>query len=261
MTLQIAAVIYAILLWWAGTGAVLALVNRPSRTFRFSLAIATLTLLAALAALAFSARQPTVAGAFIGFTSALLIWGWHEISFLTGFVTGPRTCGREAGSRGWRHFLHASQAVLHHELALLATVLALAALTWGQPNQVGFWTFAALWGMRLSAKLNVFLGVRNLAEDWLPENLGYLKTYFRKRSMNPLFPISIAASAALLAMLIQQVGGFADLDGAGPLGLTLLATLVGLAILEHVLLMVPLGDTGLWQWANQGPSPARDRDD
>ena len=40
----------------------------------------------------------------------------------------------------------------------------MVALTWGGANQVGTWTFLVLWVMRLSAKLNVFLGVPNLTE-------------------------------------------------------------------------------------------------
>ncbi len=256
MTLHIGAAVYAILLWWVGTGVVLSLVNRPRRTFRLSLAVASLAAIGALVALTLSAGQPTFLGAVVGFTAGLVIWGWHEIAFLTGFVTGPRKRDGEAGCGAWRNFLQASQTVIHHELALFATLLGLVALTWGQPNQVGLWTFAVLWAMRLSAKLNVFLGVRNLAEDWLPEHLGYLKTYFRKRRMNPLFPISIVGSATLLTMLVQHSAEITDVDGSRPVGLTLVATLVGLAILEHVLLMIPLGDTGLWRWASPKPSPS-----
>jgi putative photosynthetic complex assembly protein 2 len=43
-----------------------------------------------------------------------------------------------------------------------------------QPNQVGTGTFAVLWVMRISAKLNLFLGVRNLSEELLPPHLAYL---------------------------------------------------------------------------------------
>ena len=37
-----------------------------------------------------------------------------------------------------------------------------------QPNQVATWTFALLWVMRLSAKFNLFLGVRNRGEEFGP---------------------------------------------------------------------------------------------
>ena len=256
MSLPIAAILYAIFLWWISTGAVLYLVNLPQRTVRFSLMGASAILLASFWGLAVGARLPTAAGAYLGFTCGLLIWGWHEISFLTGAVTGPRTRGGERNCTGWRRFLHATQAVLYHELAILATLAVVAALSWGQLNPVGLWTFAALSGMRLSAKLNVFLGVRNLAEDWLPARLDYLKTYFRKRKMNPLFPVSLIVSLSLFAFLVERAVGLASVDSAGFAGATLLATLLGLAVLEHVLLMMPVADTGLWQWANHSPSPS-----
>ena len=261
MSLPIAAVLYAIFLWWISTGAVLYLVNLPGRTVRYSLMGASLILLGSLWGVAIGARLPTVGGAFLGFTCGLLIWGWHEISFLTGAVTGPRTRGCERQCSGWRHFLHASQAVLYHELAILATLALVAALSWGQFNPVGLWTFIALWGMRLSAKLNVFLGVRNLAEDWLPDRLDYLKTYFRKRKMNPLFPASLIVSLSLFAMLVERAVGLAGVDGAGYGGAMLLATLLGLAVLEHVMLMIPVAEPGLWQWANPSPSPSGGSDE
>ena len=53
------------------------------------------------------------------------------------------------------------------------------ALTRDGANQVGLWTFVILWAMRQSAKLNVFLGVRNLSEEFLPEHLRYLETSLR----------------------------------------------------------------------------------
>ncbi len=255
MSLPVTAVLYAIFLWWVSTGAVLYLVNLPVRTARFSLMGASLVLLASLWGLAVGARLPTVGGAFLGFTCGLLIWGWHEISFLTGAVTGPRTRGCERQCPGWRRFLQASQAVLYHELAILATLAVVTALSWGQPNPVGLWTFIALWGMRLSAKLNVFLGVRNLAEDWLPDRVDYLKSYFRKRKLNPLFPVSLIVSLWLLGMLVERAVGLAGVDGAGVAGATLLAALLGLAVLEHIMLMAPVADPGLWQWAHHSPSP------
>ena len=64
-----------------------------------------------------------------------------------------------------------SRPILYHELAIVATALAVVAVTWGGANQVGTWTFLLLWAMRLSAKLNVFLGVPNLTEQFLPEHL------------------------------------------------------------------------------------------
>ena len=46
-------------------------------------------------------------------------------------------------------------------MAILASGLMIVAITWGAPNQIGTQTFAVLWVMRISAKLNVFLSVRD----------------------------------------------------------------------------------------------------
>ena len=49
--------------------------------------------------------------------------------------------------------------------------------------------------------MNVFLGVRNLNESFLPEHLRYLHSYFRSRPINALFPSAVLASTAAAAMV------------------------------------------------------------
>jgi putative photosynthetic complex assembly protein 2 len=78
--------------------------------------------------------------------------------------------------------------VIHHELALAATAAILVALTWGAPNQTASLTFLLLFGLRLSTKLNIFLGVANPPTTFLPEPLAYLQSYFRRRRFNALLP-------------------------------------------------------------------------
>ena len=197
------AVIFALLVWWFSTGAVLYVVGLPRRTFSWSMIAASLVLVFAIVGLVATSGDVTVAGAYCAFTCGLLVWAWHEMSFLTGFVTGPRTDPCPPGATGWRRFAYAAQTLLYHELAILVTAAVVVALTWGAPNQIGVWTFLVLWAMRLSAKLNVFLGVPNLTEEFLPENLAFLKSYFAKRPMNLLFPVSVTLSTLATAVLVQ----------------------------------------------------------
>src|SRR4029450_2191513 len=131
----------------------------------------------ALYGLAVSGADATVAGTYTGFTCALLVWAWHEVTFLMGFVTGTRTTPCPPDARGWQRFVAATQAILWHELAILASAVLVVTLTWGAANQVGTWTFLLLWLMRLSTKLNLFLGVPNLAEGLLPDHLRYLASF------------------------------------------------------------------------------------
>ncbi len=100
----------------------------------------------------------------------------------------------------------AVETLLYHEAAILVTGLLLYAMLAGSPNEVGLWTFVILWVMRISAKLNVYLGAPNLTEEFLPPHLTYLKTYFCRRSMNLLFPVSVTLSTIATWLLIGEAG-------------------------------------------------------
>ena len=242
------AVVFAVFIWWFSTGIVLLLNGMQRRAYRWSLLISTVLGGVALAALAHTAQQTGPAATYCAFTCALLVWGWHELSFLTGWITGPRTTPIAATLTGWPRFVQAVRAILWHELGIVAVGLLIVALTWGAPNQVGTWTFLVLWSMRTSAKLNLFFGVRNLSEEFLPPHLAYLESFFRRRAMNLLFPFCIvAASVVLLLMVLQALSP--DSSSTDALGLTLVGTLLALAILEHAMLVLPVSTTALWRWA------------
>jgi putative photosynthetic complex assembly protein 2 len=241
------AVPFTLFLWWFSTGVILYLDGLPRRTFRWSVLGATLVMIAAFYGLAATRADASVTGAYLAFTCGVLIWGWQEVAFLMGFVTGPRRASCPAGCGGWRHFGHAVQAILYHELALIVSAAAVVVLTRGGANQIGAWTFLVLWAMRTSAKLNLFLGVRNLSEEFLPEHLQYLKGFFTKRPMNLLFPVSITLSTIVAAML-GQAAIAPGVDEFQAAGLTILATLMALAILEHWFMVLPLPTAGLWRW-------------
>jgi len=241
------AIVFALLLWWFSTGAVLYVVGLPKRTFGRSMAVTTALAVLALVGVVVSSADTTTLGAYCAFTSALLVWAWHEMSFLTGFVTGPRDVPCPPDSKGWQRFAYAAQTLLYHEVAILLTAALLVVLTWGAPNQIGVWTFLVLWVLRLSAKFNVFLGVPNLTEEFLPDNLAFLKSYFRKRPMNLLFPVSITVSTVVTWLLFQEAS-HADASGFVIAGYTMLTALMALAVLEHWFLVLPLPVGALWSW-------------
>jgi putative photosynthetic complex assembly protein 2 len=166
---------------------------------------------------------------------------------LLGYVTGARRSECPSDSRGWQRARHATEAILHHELALLVLALLVLAASWNQPNQTGWWTYLVLWTMRLSAKLNLFLGVRNLSENFLPAHLAYLQTYFSRRAFNWLMPVSLIAASAVAAPLwmevaVQPSAGFAATS------LCLVAVLLSLAVLEHLFMVMPIPTGWLWKW-------------
>jgi putative photosynthetic complex assembly protein 2 len=178
----------------------------------------------------------------------------HELSFLTGWITGPRKTACSAPGHEATRFGQAVQVILWHELALLAMLAGVTALTWQGPNRVAAWTFGLLWVMRLSAKLNLFLGVRNLGEEFLPPHLKYLRSYFRQRRMNWLLPLSVLTGGAVALMMVLHA---IDSSGAARAGTLLVASLLVLAVAEHLLLVLPLPPTALWRWAlrNGGQAP------
>ena len=147
---------------------------------------------------------------------------------------------------GPTRFNEAVLAILWHELAIVAMALLIVALTWGQPNQVATWTFALLWVMRLSAKFNLFLGVRNRGEEFLPPHLLYLGSYFRQRSINALLPLSLLAGSTVAVALALLAAGT---DGAQRVGLVLVTAMLVLALIEHLLMVLPLRTAFLWRWA------------
>jgi len=248
MTHPALAVVFAVFIWWFSTGIVL-LLNRMSRSAtRVSLLLSSLLALAALAGLAHTAEQTGVAAAYCAFTCALLVWGWNELSFLTGWITGPRTTALSPGSAGWARFAESFRAVQWHELGILLVGLTIVAITWGAPNQVGTETFLVLWIMRTSAKLNLFLGVRNLSEAFLPAHLAYLESFFRRRAMNWFFPWAVGAACVYLAVLVVQASDNTT-SSSHAVGYALVGTLLALAILEHLLLVLPFDTTALWRWA------------
>ncbi len=242
------AVLYALFIWWFSTGFILYLDGLPRRTFGWSMLAMTVVALAALYGLMAAGSDTSLAGAYISFTCGILVWAWHELSFLTGYVTGPRRTPCPECQGFWSRFRYASETVIHHEIAIAATAGVMAALTWGMENQIGLWTFVILWLMRLSAKLNVFLGVANLAEEFLPPHLRYLETYFRRRPLNLFFPFAVTA-ATVVTVLVFERGLAEGVTPAGAAGAMFMGTLLALAVLEHWFLVLPLPATALWQWA------------
>ncbi|WP_295447868.1 DUF3623 family protein, partial [uncultured Thiodictyon sp.] len=106
-------------------------------------------------------------------------------------------------------------------------------------------TFMVLWWMHQSAKLNVFFGVRNINEEYLPEHLAFLARFFSKKSMNPFFPVSVSISTLITGLLVQRAFA-ADATAFEATGYTFLATLMALAVLEHWLLVMPLPQGAIW---------------
>lgn len=243
-------VLYALFLWWFSTGVVIYLDNLPMRTFRWSMLAGTVGLVAGLYLIGISSTDTTARGAYLAFTGTLLVWAWVELSYYTNYVTGPRQTPCPEGSTGWRRFRLALQSNLYHELAIIFLGAIILALTWNGGSLVGLWIFVVLAWMHESARLNVFLGVRNPNEELVPAHMHFVRSFIRRRPMNLLFPLSVTLSTVVLVLLIQQAIA-PGVDTHTAVGLTLVATLMALAILEHWFLVIPLPTAMLWSWGLQ----------
>jgi putative photosynthetic complex assembly protein 2 len=233
--------------WWVATGLVLALARAGGTHFGMVMAVATAVALTGIAGLALTHDATTTLSAYIAFFSALALWAWHETTFLIGLLTGPRRIEAGQAPAEKTRFRAAFLTVRDHELALLATVIGLMWFMGGTENTTGLLTFTLLWVMRVSTKLNIYLGARHAISDMLPDRLSYLKSYFRTDRTSTWFYVSLAGSAVLLGWLAHAAATAGS--GHDAAKWTLLACFAGLALLEHLFLVLPVRDSALWAWA------------
>jgi len=249
------ALLVALTGWWFSTGVILWLVHRPVAQHRLIFACSSLVMLLAFWGMTALVGEWSPQSVVMAFCLALLLWGWLEMGYLMGFITGPHKEECPAGVPARTRIRLGLGTCLWHELTLLAMVFALAAVSLNQPNQVALWTFTVLWLMRWSSKLNLVLGVRNYNRSWLPSHLAYLDSYIPKRPFNVLFPLSLGFGLAATYLLIDGAVQTSDLNVM--IALALVGTLAALGTLEHIFLMAPMGDAALWLWAAPDEVPVQ----
>lgn len=236
-----------IALWFVSTGLVAMLNHRFRQSFGRALLIAGICAIGGLTLVAFTSNITSVWAVYASFVGGLMIWSWHEISFLTGAVAGVHRDPCPLHAQGWERFSAATMALIHHEIALAMTaglLLSLAAFT---SNPTAAYTFGLLLIFRLSSKLNIYWGVPNMSDELLPAHLAYLKSYFGPKQLRPILPLSIAAIGGLTIYFAIAASNAAT--HAETVQSALLCCLCGLAALEHIFLAIPFRDSALWQWA------------
>jgi putative photosynthetic complex assembly protein 2 len=125
-------------------------------------------------------------------------------------------------------------------------LLGLAVVSLHAANPFAFGTFAVLFVARISAKLNLFLGVPRINTQFLPKPLAHLTSHFRMGRITAFFPISVSVLTVLAALLLERA---VNVDPSGlSVGYALLTCLCLLAVLEHWFMVLPLPDEKLWRW-------------
>ena len=246
--------VYAAFVWWFSTGAVLLLVGGSGRLYFLRVVSAAGLTVAALMGLVLTADDTSVGAAYMAFTSTIMLWAAQEIAFLAGWVTGPHPQACPEGVTGRKRLAPALLAILYHELTLVACGAVVTALTWKGSNQVALWTFAALWVLRQSAKINLFLGVPVTNDELMPDAVRFLKTYFIRKPVGAFFPVSVTLATAALVIMIQRIVEVA-VTPFEVVGLTLVSTLFALGVVEHWFMLLPLPALTLWGWGMRSGFP------
>ena len=244
--------------WWISTGAILVLGERSRAARRAALACVSLVALAALAGTWLLRDVSGLWGAYAGAACALTLWAWHEMSFLFGVITGPNRAACPADAAGWPRFRAAAGTLIHHELALAATVGVLGVMSLGAGNAMCFFTFALLFALRLSSKFNLFFGAPHFTDSFLPGRLAYLQSYFSQKPAGLFFAATTSAIAALAGVLVWGAAGAETAFAAA--SLALLGALAALGAIEHLFLALPLPDAALWRWLLPARDPRRTPD-
>jgi putative photosynthetic complex assembly protein 2 len=240
---------YTAFVWWFCTGVIFFLDGLPKRTYWVSIGAATFIAVGAIIGIIASSRVDSATNAYVAFTCALLVWGWQEMLFLMGVLAGPSRSPLPNGVSESTRFKLATRSVIHHELALLGVGILLLLVTWRSPNQVGGATYMLLWLMRLSAKLNLFIGVRNTYAHLLPAHIAYLGSYFRQRTTVSQFFVGTTSFAALLTASLWLLVASESSLLLSQTGAALLASLMTLAVIEHLFLVLPIPMERLWSAA------------
>lgn len=244
------AAVSAVFAWWFATGAILLVVRLADRMGGRAHLWATLGGLPLLGIGAFlvtvSLNSHSTGGVYTAFAGALVIWGWIELAFLTGVVTGPMRDDALPGQRGWPRFQRAFGTVAWHELALVLGLLALVLASHGAVNRVALAAYMVLFLARICAKLNLYFGVPRINTEFVPTRLIHLKSYFTRGPVTVAFPLAITVLTVLFVVCAERL--WSATVPATATGFALLTALAGLALFEHWLMVIPLPDAKLWRW-------------
>ncbi|MGB8813120.1 MAG: putative photosynthetic complex assembly protein PuhE [Paracoccaceae bacterium] len=249
------AALATLFLWWFSTGVILWRVrvadNGMAQDHLNSVILGLPLVAIGVAAARASLADLSVNGIYMAFLAALALWGWIELAFLSGVITGPNCtpCPPFASTKD--RFWRAVGTIAWHELALIATLSCLGIASLHADNPFAFGTFALLFLARIFAKLNLFLGVPRINTQFLPRPLAHLPSHFRIGRITAFFPISVSALTVLSALLLERVINVVHPGMA--VGYALLTCLCLLALLEHWFMVLPLPDEKLWRWMMPAP--------
>ena len=244
------AMLAAVFLWWFSTGAILLVVRLTESVnilTKLKVCILSLPILViGLLGIWETSSNLTILGSYFAFTSALLVWGWVELTFLTGVITGPNKMQCPENISLFEKFIRAWGTLAYHELLLLIAMGVVIYLAYGNENYFGIWTFTVLYFARIFAKLNLFLGVPHINAEFIPQTLSHLKSYFKISKLNWFFSMSVTLLTLTTVCWVERL--FAVQNSYEIIGFSLLFAISLMALLEHWFMVLPIPDARLWRW-------------
>jgi len=246
--------------WWLATGLIVA--QQRDGVTRALAALGSVGLALVGIRLAHRARHDaTAGGATRSFLGGALLWAWAQVAFYGGWMVGPVTALPGGQAPTWALAVAAVRSTAYAEVAAAFALAAAILATRDEPpagasrglegsvapgeatNRTAIWTVLAFWITHETAKLNVFLGVANPGSRFLPDRLAFLRAFFGPPANSPLLVVTVVALAWATGWLcVRAWRATRPFDAQRA---ALLATLVGLATLEHALLALP-ADVPLW---------------
>ena len=132
------AALAALFLWWFATGILLWRVHAADRggpdSHVWSVILSLPLFAGGVLGVNATLADPSPQGAWFAFLSALAIWGWVELAFLSGIITGPNTRLCPPGLAARARFIAAFRTVAWHETVLVVALVSLAYAAWGAAN-------------------------------------------------------------------------------------------------------------------------------
>lgn len=241
-------IVFVVLLWWFSTGAILWLARGVDSQMHPRLLIVTVACALGFAGVIISSTSSEVWSVYLAFVSALAIWGWVEFTFLAGLITGPKDTPCPPNISEGKRFAMAYKVICHHEYALVIMMIVLAVLDTSGGTGTAIKTFALLWVMRLGAKLSMFAGAPGISVEMIPARLSYMKSYFKQDKISLTFWVSIISWVIFFVAGVYALATV-NYSAAIQTQIIILTSLVGLAILEHIFMVLPIKDSKLWHWA------------
>ena len=239
-----------LLAWWVGTGAVFLAAAGGPRMRRASFGVATLMLGLALASVPILSLRQDLGGILLALLAGFTVWAWVELSFYTGYLTGPSRAVPPSGASLGVRFRHALGACLWHEMVIPILGVVLWALGASGGHLWSLWIFLTFWVLHEAARINVLVGVPHPFAELLPEHLDHLKPYLEPRPAGWALGLTLVAHGVALAFLaVFSMSAAAD---PSVLGWVAVTALVALGAIEHVVLLLPIPLERLWRALGMG---------